>query len=242
MLLSPHIKSHRRQLWLAAALALALTAAVSRAERLPLKYYTSADGLAYDYVSCVEQDSRGFLWICTSFGLSRFDGARFVNYRDQEGLMSQVNDLLETRDHVYWVATNGGGVYRMDQPSGARAPRAGANNALSTGAADPGVVFTQYPVGDSLASMRVNVLHEDRNGTIWAGTDAGLFHLEPGGLEVQAISLWVTPNKRKGSSRSGASLKKKTERYGWRTSLGSRFYCRVVARSVTRCGPRLAAT
>jgi signal transduction histidine kinase/ligand-binding sensor domain-containing protein len=187
MSLSPH--NHFPQLCLGVALVLTLAAVIARAQQLPLKYYTSADGLAYDYVSCVEQDSRGFLWVCTSFGLSRFDGARFVNYRDTEGLMSQVNDLLETRDHVYWVASNGGGVFRMDAPSSARIQRTPANDARSGGAADPGVVFTQYPVGDSLASMRVNVLYEDRFGRIWAGTDAGLFHLAPGEQKFKSFSL-----------------------------------------------------
>ena len=170
-------------------LCLVLPAVAPRAEQLPLKYYTSADGLAYDYVACVEQDSRGFLWVCTSFGLSRFDGARFVNYKDTEGLMSQVNDLLETRAHVYWVATNGGGVYRMDVPGGAGVPPARADEGKRTGAPDTGVVFVQHTVGDSLAAMRVNVLHEDRAGRLWAGTDAGLFRLEPGGGKFERVPL-----------------------------------------------------
>jgi len=52
-----------------------------RAERLPIRVYTSADGLGSSFVSYLILDSRGFLWVCTRDGLSRFDGARFVTYQ-----------------------------------------------------------------------------------------------------------------------------------------------------------------
>src|SRR5436853_4054211 len=72
------------------------------AERLPIKTYTIADGLARDYVSRIVRDSKGFLWFCTNEGLSRFDGYRFINYGIDQGLPSRlVNDLIETRDGVY---------------------------------------------------------------------------------------------------------------------------------------------
>src|SRR5580765_3228340 len=69
------------------------------AERLPVKIYTTADGLARDQINRIVQDSHGFLWFCTVEGLSRFDGYRFTNYTTANGLPSgMVNDLLETRD------------------------------------------------------------------------------------------------------------------------------------------------
>src|SRR5215831_3664811 len=51
------------------------------AQRLPLKTYTTADGLWNSAVSYIMRDSHGFLWFCTRDGLSRFDGYRFVNYK-----------------------------------------------------------------------------------------------------------------------------------------------------------------
>lgn len=44
------------------------------AERLPIKIYTPADGLAHEQIKRIVRDSRGFLWFCTADGLSRFDG------------------------------------------------------------------------------------------------------------------------------------------------------------------------
>src|SRR5258708_21894113 len=81
------------------------------AEQLPVRTYTTADGLPRDLILRIVRDSHGFLWFCTADGLSRFNGYEFTNYGVEQGLPNPViNDLLETRRGVYWVATNGGGV------------------------------------------------------------------------------------------------------------------------------------
>ena len=51
-----------------------------QAELLPIKIYTTADGLADDRVNRIGQDSHGVLWFCTAEGLSHFDGYKFTNY------------------------------------------------------------------------------------------------------------------------------------------------------------------
>ena len=90
--------------------ALVLTVwATARGERLPLKAYTTANGLAHNGVNKIVRDSRGFLWFCTNEGLARFDGYTFTNYGTNEGLPHPtVKDIVETREGDYWVATNGG--------------------------------------------------------------------------------------------------------------------------------------
>jgi ligand-binding sensor domain-containing protein len=50
---------------------------VVNAERLPIKTYTTADGLPHSSIHRIVRDSRGFLWFCTGDGLSRFDGLLF---------------------------------------------------------------------------------------------------------------------------------------------------------------------
>ena len=54
---------------LACTLALLGVISALEARRLPIKTYTTADGLASDLVECAVQDRRGFLWICTAEGL-----------------------------------------------------------------------------------------------------------------------------------------------------------------------------
>jgi ligand-binding sensor domain-containing protein len=77
---------------------------ITHAERLPIKAYTTADGLACNNINKIVRDSRGFIWFCTADGLSRFDGYSFTNFGPDQGLPhSEVLDLLETRDGTYWV-------------------------------------------------------------------------------------------------------------------------------------------
>jgi hypothetical protein len=158
---------HRLRLCIATAILLLATTAYG--ERLPLRSYTAANGLPHDRVKCLVRDSHGFLWFCTAGGLSRFDGDEFVNYGIAQGLSHpSINHLIEAPDGTYWVATNGGGVCRFQPYS--RGPAA-------TVAARP-VVFTCFVVGNGFAN-RVNALAIDRRGWVWAGTDAGLFLLDP---------------------------------------------------------------
>ena len=68
------------------ALGLGLLATPVRAERLPFRAYGAADGLAGDHVRFIVQDSRGFLWLATNAGISRFDGDEFRNYGAADGI------------------------------------------------------------------------------------------------------------------------------------------------------------
>ena len=63
-----------------------ISCAEHRAEQLPIRTYTTADGLARSGVFKIVRDPRGFLWFCTYDGLSRFDGHEFVNYTVANGL------------------------------------------------------------------------------------------------------------------------------------------------------------
>src|ERR1043165_2775398 len=99
-----------RAVW-ALACATVLSGKVN-SEHLPIKTYTTADGLAHNVVNRIVRDSRGFLWFCTDEGLSRFDGYSFTTYGLEQGLPSAVvNDLVETRQGDYWVATANGLCY-----------------------------------------------------------------------------------------------------------------------------------
>lgn len=57
---------------------LMLVVTVLYAERLPIQVDTAADGLAQVTVHAIHRDRRGFLWMGTREGLSRYDGYEFV--------------------------------------------------------------------------------------------------------------------------------------------------------------------
>lgn len=150
---------------------------IRQAEQLPVRTYTTADGLPRDYVLRIVRDSHGFLWFCTSDGLSRFNGYEFTTYGVEHGLSNpRVNDLIETRSGVYWVATESG-VSRFN------------SSGFPNQSSQHGSLFTVYRLGDQTMSNRVEVLYEDRSGQIWAGTDAGLFRLDDTKGEFRFVML-----------------------------------------------------
>ena len=161
------------------------------AERLPIKTYTTADGLAHNNINRIVRDSRGFLWFCTFEGLSHFDGYSFTTYGVGRGLPSQViNDLLETREGQYWVATDAG-LCRFN-PKGVPGQHA-TNGARESAASN--VMFAVYLPGEDAKSNQVTSLLQDRAGVIWCGTARGLYRLEQrdGQVEFRFIELGM-PN------------------------------------------------
>ena len=137
-----------------------LLAGLANAEELPLRKYTTTDGLPSNAVNCVRRDSRGFLWFCTAEGLSRFDGTNFVNYGIDQGLPDRsVTDFLQTRNGDYWVGTYRG------------LARFNPNPTATSG------LFTVFLHETDENSQHVNSLFQDRDGTIWVATDGGAYYL-----------------------------------------------------------------
>jgi len=153
----------------------------AKPERLPIKTYTTSEGLAQNSVNRIVRDSRGFLWFCTEGGLSRYDGYSFTNYGVEQGLPdSQVRDLLETRDGEYFVGAFSG-ICRFN-PKG----RPSATDQRNTQpAADVGrratddPMFVLYHTTDNSRTGSGNALLEDHTGAVWCGAGRGLYRLEP---------------------------------------------------------------
>ena len=161
------------------------------AERLPIKVYTTVDGLSSNVINRIVRDSRGFLWFCTSDGLSRFDGYTFTNYGTDQGLPhGEVSDFLETRGGEFWVATDGG-LVRFN-PKAPPEPRVVYAN--DTGSRAPPPMFTVVvPEDEERNAKRITTLLEDHEGTIWCGTYKGLYRLEgvEGRLTIRPVEIGI---------------------------------------------------
>lgn len=166
---------HRCIAWVLSFLVVTLPAA---AEEMPVRAYTTSDGLVRNEVFKIKRDSRGFLWFGTVEGLSIFDGYQFTNYTTADGLPNQiVTDLLETRSGDYWIATNGG-LCRYNAQ-----------------AAKPEQRFVTYRLGHSKESNQVNSLLERRDGSVWAGTQDGVWRLTFNGTKTEITEIplpWPT--------------------------------------------------
>ena len=157
------------------------------AQRLPIKTYTTADGLGHNVVNRIVRDSRGFMWLATNDGLSRFDGYGFTTYTVEHGLPHRrVTDFLEAADGEFWVATHGGLV--RFRPAAAAVPATVLENDATT----PAPMFTVVlPDGSEPDARIVTALRQTRDGTLWCGTRRGLFRLERAArrLSLRAVDL-----------------------------------------------------
>lgn len=116
------------------------------------------DGLSQSNVFSILQDSRGLMWFATENGLNSYNGYEFEIFKRERG-----NPLALGSDYIYdiaedsggnlWIASNGGGLAKMDRES---------------------KTFTSYrhdPANpDGVASNVIRKLLIDPDGSIWLGT------------------------------------------------------------------------
>lgn len=109
--------------------------------------YSIQDDLAHSQARAICQDSSGYLWIGTLYGVSRFDGTHFDNYSKLDGLMdNNITSIVLSKTNHLWFGTVGG-IIEYDGSS-----------------------FTNHPLPNASQSLVIS-LAEDNNGNIWAATN-----------------------------------------------------------------------
>lgn len=110
--------------------------------------YSIEDGLAQSQVQTIFQDDKGYMWMGTYGGLSRYDGNSFVNYSKADGLLdNRINYIAEGPDAELYFATLGG-VNRYD-----------------------GTKFSAITLKTELSKNQVTAIALDKQGNLWMGTD-----------------------------------------------------------------------
>jgi ligand-binding sensor domain-containing protein len=140
------------------------------------------NGLSFAYVSCLLQDSRGFLWVGTLNGLNRYDGKSFLVYRrkpaDAQTLAdNEIRSLAEDRKGNIWIGTTHG-VSVLNPSSGKVTNFYHADNDSS-----------------SLGADYINHVFCDRSKTIWTGNPAGLDRFDEATHRFRNIDLKTPEGK-----------------------------------------------
>ena len=143
--------------------------------QIPFSNYTMKNGLVQNQVLDICQDHKGYIWIATAGGVSRFDGKIFKNFTVSDGLpVNTVTELLADSRNRIWMATMGGGITVYD-----------------------GKIFRTYTTENGLPSNTFEsddlkkLLMEDAQGNIWCRTNTG-------GISVIGHSKVITYNKSNG--------------------------------------------
>ncbi|MEO0573988.1 MAG: two-component regulator propeller domain-containing protein [Pseudomonadota bacterium] len=81
------------------------------------------NGLSQSNVLAIVQDSEGMMWFGTEDGLNRYDGYNFEHFKRERGNSQALSndfifDVALGRDGALWLATNGGGLARLDRATG----------------------------------------------------------------------------------------------------------------------------
>jgi ligand-binding sensor domain-containing protein/signal transduction histidine kinase len=112
-----------------------------------------SDGLPEDTVQAIVESKEGVLWIGTTGGLTRFDGAHMdVPTAVQPLLAKSIFTLSSSRDGSLWAGTEGSGLLRL---------RGGEVKVYST--------------REGVTDGFVRKVTLDSRGSLWVGTDDGLF-------------------------------------------------------------------
>ena len=129
-------------------------------------HFTKKDGLCSNNVASIVEDPQGNMWfgsITSDFpkyieegGVSRYDGQRFTQFPDVEGLTANdIYNLYTDRAGNIWIGAIRVGAYRYD-----------------------GKTFTLFDKTDRpdlTKYFAIQAFAEDRNRTLWFGFSGGLF-------------------------------------------------------------------
>lgn len=90
-------------------IALFFQAKPARAQTLYLPHYTTKEGLPSNNCYFTLQDKKGYIWVATDAGVSRFDGSNFENFSVDDGLPdNQILQLKEdSKGRIWFLALNG---------------------------------------------------------------------------------------------------------------------------------------
>jgi signal transduction histidine kinase/CheY-like chemotaxis protein/ligand-binding sensor domain-containing protein len=97
----------------------ATTMAFCQNKTIKFEHIGVSEGISQINITCIFQDSHGFMWFGTRDGLNRYDGYNFIVYRyDSRNSNSISNnfiqDITEDKSGNIWIATNGGGINKLD--------------------------------------------------------------------------------------------------------------------------------
>lgn len=146
-----------------------------------IRHFSESDGLPQSVVTCVMQDSKGYIWLSSWNGLSRYDGYSFTHFKARQGdgcplITNKILFIRETRDSNILCKSHEG--YYVFNTKDKRF------YALPKKKTDSGDRFRPSPQLESLVgsqpeyrNVEFRILGKDRQGGYWIYTNRGLDRL-----------------------------------------------------------------
>lgn len=148
-------------------LCLLVTGLIAQQAQYRFEHLSLEEGITHNLTYSIIQDSKGFMWFGTFYGLIRHDGLDYTNFKhipfDTNSVSSDdIISLYEDRHGYIWVGTWSGGLNRFNPNT---------------------ETFRQFrhdPVDSlSISNDVVYAMAEDKSGRLWIGTENGLNRFVP---------------------------------------------------------------
>jgi len=141
-------------------------------DQYKFKALTIDQGLSNNFIQTICQDSEGFIWFGTHYGLNKYDGVDITTYYHDPDNPSSISSnyihkvFLDSKGHI-WIGSNGGlDMYNADHDNFIRL------------------------VSDSITwpMQEVFDIDEDKNGVLWFGGETGLYNYNLNSQEINFFS------------------------------------------------------
>ena len=137
-------------------------------DKITFKHITTTEGLSQSNVTCILEDSQGFMWFGTQDGLNMYDGYTMTVYRNITGDSTSLSNnniisIIEDKHQNIWIGTRTGGVNMLNRKKN---------------------IFYRFKhsssIKNTVSSDKIQTLVEDKQGKIWIATlDEGLCSYNP---------------------------------------------------------------
>lgn len=170
--------------------------------REKFEHISLKEGLSQSIVTCIYQDSRGFMWFGTQNGLNKFDGYDFTVYQHDTLNKASISGnfircIYEDSKGNLWIGTDANGLNRYNREldnfevinkeksknhdysvltvieDSSGKMYVGTRSGLLQYEKKKFTIVSQFEMGNIV----VNHLFEDRNQNLWIGTELGLYRL-----------------------------------------------------------------
>ena len=168
-------------------------------------------------VTALFEDREGNLWVGTTQGIERLRNSMFTTYFGLGALPSQNNGpIFVDSDNRTWFAPLDGGLYRLKEGHVGRVTNSGLRDdvvysisggkrELWIGRQSGGLTYLRhegnsftgktYTQADGLAQNSVYAVHQNRDGTVWAGTlSAGVSNFRNGKFTTYTTANGLASN------------------------------------------------
>lgn len=163
------------------------------------KLYSTHGDISSSMINHIYQDSKGYIWVSTEDGLNKYDGAKFVNYKnhfnDSTSLLGNhvYKTFQDSKGYLYVLSTKGLQFYDYKSDSFITIKKSNSsseyNNKSITQLSDGSILIGTSGYGikelsydesknirikdwnPSLTGHNINDIMEDRNGNIWICTE-----------------------------------------------------------------------